>query len=191
LPPAPRPELPAKLSLVVKPAAPQKLGSAPADQRKLLLKNAAGGGSMKVLGTKVTGSSDFTVELGSCGPVVPAGGSCQLLVAFKPTGFETQKATLEITLSPPGKPQSAALEGLLRCTVPNMGSLQGAAPLSAHTKAQALAQQAGLKSTLDVTQRAGRQDYLYFDGQKPPRNTEVPCGSSVTSSVHFDDAPIF
>ncbi|HVL90766.1 MAG TPA: choice-of-anchor D domain-containing protein, partial [Actinomycetota bacterium] len=55
--------------------------------------------------------SDFLRVGGTCGSSLGAGGSCTILVAFKPTAPGSRSASLLVTSNAPGSPHAVALSG--------------------------------------------------------------------------------
>lgn len=68
------------------------------------------GASVTVSNVTVGPSSDFTLSTNLC-TTVPNGGSCSILVAFKPSQAGTRNGTVSITSNGSGSPQSIALSG--------------------------------------------------------------------------------
>jgi hypothetical protein len=72
-----------------------------------------GNGTLTINSIRVAGNNhgDFP-ETNNCGASVPAGGSCQISVTFKPSGTGSESASVSITDNAPGSPQSLPLSGV-------------------------------------------------------------------------------
>ncbi len=56
-------------------------------------------------------AGDFTIAFNTCGSSVPAGTSCTIGLTFKPTATGTRVATLDVSYSGSGSPQTIVLTG--------------------------------------------------------------------------------
>jgi|SRR5579872_752724 len=89
---------------------PQVVGTRSASAAVQLVNT--GNASLSITGVSITGtnSSDFT-QTNNCGSSIMAGGSCTATVTFAPQAPGSRAATLSITDSASGSPQSAMLSG--------------------------------------------------------------------------------
>lgn len=83
------------------------------------LVNVVNEGSSAVSITSITASGPFT-ETNTCGTSLAAGGTCEVMVTFTPTGSGTQTGSLKIQDADPASPQTVSLSGV-GTTVPQVG----------------------------------------------------------------------
>ncbi len=76
----------------------------------ITLKN-TGSATVGITSIALSGNTASFVELNDCGPTLSAGSSCPVYVAFKPSTAAAQTATLKVTDTATGSPQSVALSG--------------------------------------------------------------------------------
>ena len=63
------------------------------------------------VGPEEDAAGDFTIASNTCGSSVAAGTSCTVGLTFKPTATGTRLATLEVTYTGAGSPQTMLLLG--------------------------------------------------------------------------------
>jgi len=90
--------------------APQGVGTSSSPAIIMLMNT--GNAPMNINGISLTGadSSDFT-QVNNCGKSLPAAGSCMVKVTFIPTAAGSRTASLAVSDTAPGSPQTASLAG--------------------------------------------------------------------------------
>jgi len=119
--------------------APLAVGTSSTPASTVLLNT--GNASLNINGISITGTdaSDFT-QSNNCGSSLPPAGSCTVKITFTPTASGSRTASLAVSDTAPGSPQSASLVGT------GLGPIASVNPSSLSFAAQAV----GTKSTAQV-----------------------------------------
>jgi FG-GAP-like repeat/Abnormal spindle-like microcephaly-assoc'd, ASPM-SPD-2-Hydin len=164
--------------------APQAVGTSSTPAPIVLLNT--GNASLNINGISITGAdaSNFT-QSNNCGSSLPPAGSCTVKVTFTPTAGGSRTASLAVSDTAPGSPQSASLVGT------GLGPIANATPSSLSFAAQAV----GTKSTAQVVTLTNGGDaalnltQIAAVGDFSETNTcsaSLAAGSSCQISVTFE-----
>ena len=163
--------------------APEGVGTSSAPAAVMLVNT--GNASLNANGISITGadSSDFA-QINNCGSSLPPAGSCTANVTFTPKAAGSRTASLAISDTAPGSPQSASLVGNGLGPIADLSSNSltfASQTMGTTSPPQVVTLTNTGTSALDITGIAASGDF----GETNTCNTSLAVGSNCQISVTF------